>query len=450
MKSNFNVLIKIKNLLGILLIILGLVCNEWIFEKFASIYAVMEFNKRFPMWLLEVCLISAGIVLLLTVINKDSIKSFFKFYKTSAIVIFNTFLLFIFVNFLIFSYFIVKDVFLYKNQIFLKYGISPDKLYPYLQKQEINQLLRETWSRPCIYEPYTQFKERPYKGTFVNVSENGFRVHEDYGPWPPNPKNFNIFLFGGSTVFNYGVPDNYTIAFFLQKYFFKDKSGSKKVYIYNFGRGYYFSSQERILFEKLLVAGFVPDAAVFLDGLNDFFYIDGEPLFTDRLRDILENGGSVLTNIPIIRAIKEIKTNKNKSLISRLQKPEEEYKNPEVIESVINRYFKNKKIIEAVADAYSVKSVFVWQPVPTYEYDLKYHDFASGGFGGFTYSKYGYQKMAEIVKSKKSENNFLWLADIQKDATKPLYVDIDHYSAEFSEVLAKKIHDFLLEKNIVK
>ncbi len=78
MKNNFNGLIKIKNLLGILFIILGLVCNEWIFEKFASIYAVIEFNKRFPVWLLEVCLIFAGIVLLLTVINKNSIKSFFK------------------------------------------------------------------------------------------------------------------------------------------------------------------------------------------------------------------------------------------------------------------------------------------------------------------------------------------------------------------------------------
>ena len=73
------------------------------------------------------------------------LKSFFELYKTSAIVLFNTLLLFIFINILSFGYFIVKDVFVYKNQIFLKYGISLDKLYPYLQKQEINQLLRETW-----------------------------------------------------------------------------------------------------------------------------------------------------------------------------------------------------------------------------------------------------------------------------------------------------------------
>ena len=116
-----------------------------------------------------------------------------------------------------------------------------------------------------------------------------------------------------------------------------------------------------------------------------------------------------------------------------MQKPEEEYKNPEVLESVINRYFKNKQIIEAVADAYNVKSVFVWQPVPTYEYDLKYHDFASGGFGGFTYSKYGYQKMAEIVKNKKLENNFLWLAEIPKDAKKPLFIKINPHNPKISQ-----------------
>ena len=28
---------------------------------------------------------------------------------------------------------------------------------------------------PHVYEPYTQFKERPYRGKYVNVDENGFR-----------------------------------------------------------------------------------------------------------------------------------------------------------------------------------------------------------------------------------------------------------------------------------
>ena len=448
MKNSFKTLTQIKNLTGIVLVVLGLLCNKWIFQKFFSIYAVMELSKRVPIWLVAVSFITGGICLLLITINEKNIKNFSKGYGEVALVLFNTFLLFVFVNVVIFAYFTVREVFLYKNQIFLKYGISLNKVYPDLNEKDINQLLRETWSRPCIYEPFTQFKERPYKGIFVNVSENGFRIHEDQGPWPPDSINYNIFLFGGSTVFNYGVPDNFTIASYLQRLFLKDKI-QKRVCVYNFGRGYYFSSQERILFEKLLISGFTPDAAVFIDGLNDFYYVKDEPLFTSRLRYYLDKGGSFLFKVPIVQLIYEIK-NSSKHEKHILQMSEDEFNNAEIIESVIKRYLENRKIIETLANLYKVKSVFVWQPVPTYEYDLSLHSFAKHGFGGFTYSKFGYKRMSEVIKNQNPGNNFLWLADIQKSAIKPLYVDIDHYSAEFSEIIAGKIHDFLLDKNIVK
>src|SRR5712692_8851921 len=59
------------------------------------------------------------------------------------------------------------------------------------------------------------------------------------------------------------------------------------VRVYKFGAGYYFSTGERVQFEQLLLAGSVPDVAVFVDGLNDFFQPDGVPALTARLAGFL-------------------------------------------------------------------------------------------------------------------------------------------------------------------
>src|SRR5262245_56086849 len=210
-------------------------------------------------------------------------------YKVLALHLLNTLLFLTVVNVGLWGVFKIRDGFSPSNPIF---NINRDysnlslsdlkKVYPDLSKEAIDKLLKETWSRPFVYETFTQFKESPYRGDYVNVDENGFRIGKNQGPWPPSPGNLNIFLFGGSTTFGYGVPDHQTIASYLQQ-FLSDKLG-REVRVYNFGRGFYYSTQERILLEKLLSSGFHPDLAVFIDGYNDFMYRFGdEPLFTTEL-----------------------------------------------------------------------------------------------------------------------------------------------------------------------
>jgi hypothetical protein len=98
----------------------------------------------------------------------------------------------------------------------IKYGEELlDSLYPGMGRDEISRLLYETWSRPYIFENFTLFKEQPYKGHYVNVDENGFRISKRQGIWPPaKEKNFSFFVFGGSSAFGYGVSDSETVASF--------------------------------------------------------------------------------------------------------------------------------------------------------------------------------------------------------------------------------------------
>ncbi len=285
-----------------------------------------------------------------------------------------------------------------QDPISLTYGTrSFAAVYPGWSPQDVAQLLFETWSRPGAFEPLTDAKEPPYTGRFVNVHAAGFRLSREQGPWPLDPGCPCVFLFGGSTAFGYGLPDGETIASHLQAFLAAREPSAR---CYNFGRGGYYSSQERVLFEQLLAAGTVPRVAVFLDGLNEFVF--DQPQFTARLEGFV--GTPALTSA---------------SMLWR------------------------------VAAAWGVKPLFVWQPVPTYKYDLDYHPFGSFDFGLNHYSAFGYARMAERLPAPARGPDFLWAADMQEGVREPLYVDEIHYTAAMSRRVAEEIGTALVQRGLV-
>ena len=306
----------------------------------------------------------------------------------------------------------------------------------------IQELIVEQGVKPFIYEPWTQFKEQPYTGRYQNVSEYGFRYVSEQGPWPPDPRNVNIVLFGGSTTHGYGVSDEETIASHLQQ-FCRFDNGTSQVCVYNFGRGTHYSSQERILFERLLVAKLPFHVAVFIDGLNDFAYAKDEPYFTEKIRRVFDfpKPAHPLSFLPIGQLI----LNAQDTSADRDQSdPFVDDDDIEHTYTVINRYIMNKKLIEGAASRFNVDVFFVWQPIPTFKYDLRYHPFARHGFGKRKHGRFGYPHMEKIRGDL--EGNFLWLANMQENMNEPLYVDTFHYSGKMSRVIASEIHTFLLAR----
>ena len=403
----------------------------------------------------------------------------------SAVMLLNTVLFFVLLNIGLFIFFQVKDIIRSNSSskvkenvikskssgLINKWGMQVFKLtYPRLSEKEIVDLLDETWSRPYLYEPFTQFKERPYHGKYVNVSEHGFRVSKNQGPWPPKQSNLNIFLFGGSTTFGYGITDDQTIASHLQEYL--SNKLNRGVSVYNFGRGYYYSTQERILLEQLLTSGYVPDLAIFIDGINDFYLNTNEPMWTVRfeeyvigdeerkLRNVRQKIKTFTSRWPISRAIRGINRRLNSSHVNRIntnaQSESEKRKtgknliDEEVItKKVIKNYLENKKVIESLTASYNVQPVFVWQPVPNFKYDDSNHLFAFGDPRGPMHTIYGYGYMEEYIKANPLGENFLWCADIQQELQEPLYVDPYHYSSKLSKMLAVTIADLMMARKLL-
>ena len=374
-------------------------------------------------------------------------------YKAFALLFVNTLLLFVLLNGLAWAALALHKRFFAANPVAAKYGKDALRLvYPGMAPAQLDQLLRETWTRGFAFEPFTQFTEAPFNGTYVNVLPPGFRKVADQAPWPPDPKRPTVFVFGGSTTFGYGLADAQTLPSHLQRHL-RDKLG-RDVAVYNFGRGSYFSTQERILFEQLLAAGWVPDLAVFVDGLNDFHHADGNPRFTRRLSDFLGGGNgaarlSVLEKLPIARLVGMFAGGKEATDMSPTQPGTAAGAEAALPAQAAQRYVQNKKIAEAVAAAYGVRVAFVWQPVPNYNYDLAYHPFAPSAVDGQERSRKGYPLMHDLIAQHPPGDNFLWAADLQLGVARPLYVDSVHYSGEFSQQIAEFVGDWLIAKDLL-
>jgi hypothetical protein len=392
--------------------------------------------------------------------------SFLAFYKHAALFLLNLVVLLVLVNAALWVTFRVKDAHTTRHtaeQIArIHENASLRAVYPGLEAGSIHQLIHETWSRSYAYEPLTQFKERPFQGRFVNVTEAGFRVSKDQGPWPPDPVNYNIFLFGGSTAFGYGLPDDQTIASYLQDYL--REAAGHSVRLYNFGRSSYISTQERVLLEQLYLSGVVPDMALFFDGLNEFAFPDG-PVETPRLVAVFDtkqgwvDRWELIDRLPMTRLARFLRrvvvnrvTNRarvdpqNAEPVAAIN--DGKYHDSEVIARVIDRYLENQRLIEAVSRVHGTSAVFVWQPIPLYKYDLSHHLFATGDFGSNAFARYGYQYMERRARESPAKN-FLWCADMQEGLAEPLYVDKVHYTAKMSRLLASMIGGEMVRRGLL-
>jgi hypothetical protein len=306
------------------------------------------------------------------------------------------------------------------------------RVYPQWSADELERLQVESWLRPYAYEPFTGFTERPFQGRYVHVDEAGFRWSRDQCPWPPDPSARNLFFFGGSTLFGYGVTDADTIVSKVREAL--KEPGREAPCVYNFGRGWYYSTQERILFERLLVAGRRPQMAVFVDGLNEFFFPEDEPRFTTQLRRFVRE----------INAYLEPRASSSRG---GLPSPRVEAtatpgtaSPTEQRDGVVRRYLQHLRLTRAIGDAFGVRTLFVWQAVPVYGFDLARHPFRTrvDGTAWAPLVRAGYESMA-ARRGKEPRPDLVWCADVQEAEGGPLYVDGVHYSPEMCGRMARCI-----------
>jgi hypothetical protein len=293
------------------------------------------------------------------------------------------------------------------------------RFYPGLDGGDIDLLQRESFGIRYVYSPFVQFEPLPQQGKFVNISTDGFRNGIGSTPWPPIAENLSIFVFGGSTTLGYGVPDDSTVVSQIARRLAADFSGSQ-IDVYNFGRGYYFSAQEREQFWSLLKQGIVPDIAVFIDGLNDFYYVDGRPELTEQLFSFIA---------PDLR-------------YERLSQPVSDADRAAAVDRILERYEHHVWLVQAMADRFEVDLLFVGQPVPFLDYPGSLtvnYPFSVKGVDGHYLAAWGYDRFERAAREGRFGKNFVWAGDAFAGQSGPMYVDLVHYSQEGNARLAETI-----------
>ncbi len=114
------------------------------------------------------------------------------------------------------------------------------------------------------YGAFYLWRTRPFAGRLIRVDSAGLRQ-------PPGAQcsagAYQVLVFGGSTVWGLGSPDDGTIPAHLQSIL----SGrlSRPVCVTNFGQLGFTTAQDLVMLESELRAGNVPDLALVYGGSND-------------------------------------------------------------------------------------------------------------------------------------------------------------------------------------
>ena len=388
------------------------------------------------------------------------LQAFGRFFQTTAVILLNCFILFVIANLIAIPY--VEqgagsyDARAHRDQWLDRHGIETmRRVYPGLSDQQIKELLLQTGQFGQLFEPYIQTKSEPMVLEHTAFHPAGFRfVGRDQAGWPMDRNAFNVFVFGGSTVVGSGVRDDHAIPAVLQR-LLRQTYPDRAINIYNFATAGHYSTQERIYFEQLILQGNTPDAVIFVDGLNDFYFWQDQPAHTDMMRAAFKYFATedyrtlpstlrlLVLRLPLtkvaLRAINQANTGgmPTVSLVSPAFAATNIADNPARIEAVIERYLRFRRMAESVATAFDVAPVFVWQPVPLHQYEAKLRLFPV--VGDHLLHETGYPAMARRVASTDMGKSFVWCADAFRNAERPLYLDSVHYTVEGNEIVAQCI-----------
>lgn len=317
-----------------------------------------------------------------------------------------------------------------------------EKVYGKENFKEYKKVLKEQ-GMPLRYEKFVEFVEQERIGDFTIVSSMGNRCNKNDNSkcFLPNGGKDEIWLFGGSTVFGYGVKNNETISAYLENIL------NNEFDVINFGTAFYWSTQERILLSNLLTKYEKPSKVIIINGINEFakFYKYDESAMSERIRDNINKSSKSqlidyfyerIIRLNFVRLINEKlfkKENKEQTLI-----------NNDEIDQIVNLYLKNQKIVRGISKEFEINLIQVLQPAPIYE-DSYTSSNIPEDFKWYSSKDLNYQKVKAGYKKylNKISDDVLDLSKFK--ITEPMYIDGVHYSPQFNFKIAEKISKIILE-----
>ena len=336
----------------------------------------------------------------------------------------------------------------------------PDPTSPYYDgKAWAERYWTEMRELKSWYHPYVLWRRAPYTGKLVNISAGGLR--ETPGS-RCGPGAFRVFMFGGSTMWGYGVPDWGTIPAYLQSEL-QQRLG-RDVCVVNYGELGFTSTQSVIELVRRIQCGDVPDLVVFYDGVNDINYafiygIPGIHRNADQVAARLDDGARAedtgwIRSLGVVRLARQLVGANDSTAPPRF--PFRGADMPRGLdEGIAAAYLNNHRMVRALAARYGFAQAFFWQPYLTMgrkplaaaeremtddPIDADSPEDASTRAA----SRRLYESVYARIEAAASENDDLfYLAAVFDTVPSLLYTDSHHLTHEGNQIIARRMLEHL-------
>lgn len=325
--------------------------------------------------------------------------------------------------------------------------------YENLPPAEVSGMLDDFYmlsTRGFIFQPWGLFSEPPYTGTYVHVDqdERGFPLRRTANlSRIESLATVRIFVMGGSTSFGYSVSDEQTWPSQLSRILNQRARSLNlpfQIEVLNYGRGFYYPSQEVALLRDLFKQGHRPSAVIFLDGLNWGRPTD-VPTFSDLFaqhfigRQFLPER-SLLDQfnwMPVARLIKAVQR--------WLRNPESAMPGKEKAtpihdpQQIINRFVQDWETARAICRQYNAIPFVFLQPDAQYNYPLTLYRREPPV--SFLSARRNRARFFEGIRHASDITDLSNLFSVWGDHRKAIVDDV-HYSPGFNRLVAEQVAQY--------
>jgi len=284
-------------------------------------------------------------------------------------------------------------------------------------------------SNKFIHESWVEFRNLDFDGTYMHMKNSMRRSVPEAFYNPSSSDTIDVYFFGGSTMFGFNVLDNETIpSQFLRLYKEKFPNG-KSIRVFNYGTPMYYSYQELILLSNLIYNDHHPGIAIFLDGINDFWFATAsyyrQSYFSYIFRQVFNRGLRSKGEFQFVDTASNM-------FMDPKNIPLNEYN-----EKLVFNYFENMENIRLMCDLAGTKPYFFIQPSPFYNYKNQQNDPIC-----FKDTNTRFNAIYPIVKERSEKNeDFVFLGDMLENEKGYPFIDGLHYSPAFIKKVSLRILD---------
>lgn len=295
----------------------------------------------------------------------------------------------------------------------------------------------DTWAQNGHWQvhPWTALTSRDFVGELFNIDGDGIRRTTPPDAQYDEKQPIRIWMFGGSTMFGWGLPDDWTIPSILQREL-QSRLPDYQIQVTNFGVPIYGTSQELALFIANLRIRPQPHAVVFMDGLNDVWFAMNTNSQTtlpetlslaweQEIRDLTTDNQAWVTFKPAFPLNRLGIPFSQGSVGARYAMQFTFDRDPDKrLGQTIITYRFNRKTITDIANTNGILPLFLLQPWE----DEEFYPTFLGGVGNHPHT--------------------VDITTILDDVEYPIHVDDFHYSDYASQIIANVIADELIDRDL--